>query len=247
MRSVLLSSQRRMHLLLRAKLGALIIVTLVVAAVTAPTLVRDDPVGTLGLRFYLLMIIHAAIIGSGVVSADLGNGAGQLWLQRPVRPITFYLLRQAEAIWMAVLLCVIASLAVRLAGDWFGLTLDPDPITNLPVLLVNCGMMVALAFGASSWMSRGNTLVVLVFWVGSAILDIEFVEMDAWYVEVVRAVVVPIQAASALGDVWIRGDDGSALIELARIAAFLVTWTPIGSVGVWYATTRGGLARGGSR
>ena len=243
MRSVLLPTPRRLQLLLQAKLGAIISVAVAFGAVGAVALRSADAAGLLGSSLSLLVIVYTAIVGSGVVAADMGDGPAQLWLQRPVRPVAFYLLRQAEAGCVALLLCVIVILAARVAAGWLGLRLDPDPLTLLPVHLVRCATIVALCFGVSSWIGRGNTVVVLALFVASVAIDSELVLIDSWISAAARAIVLPNEAVRALSRDLINGD-GSSLIHLARIAGFFFVWLVIGAVGIWRATGRRGLTRG---
>jgi len=245
MGGVLLSAPLRLWLWLQAKLVPLIWITVPVVAVFAVVLrFRSSAVASdadiVSNSVNVLVILYAAIAGSGVVSGDMGDGPGQLWLQRPVHPVAFYLRRQAEAGCLALLLCILAVLLAGFGSAWLGLRLDPDPVLSLHAYVIRCAMIVGLCFGVSSWINRGNTVVVLAIFAASVVIDSELSLMDGWVATAARAVVLPNEAGRALSRA-LAGSGESIWIEGARVAGFLLAWLTIGCIGIWRATARRGL------
>ncbi len=244
----LLSLPDRVGLLSRAQAQPLLITVGVIGALTTLMLSgrRESWLDLVGAALLLVGASSAILLTAGLVARDLIDGGAQIWLQKPVSPLAFYLARFGEAVlaWSSVL--VLASLAARLATGALGWQAEVDLLVALPRIWLSSFVVASIAFGLSPWLVRGASLATLLVWLGGMVLEIELAVrtelLGPATNPLLRAVLFPESALDRVAD-FAAGTGDAILVPLARILAYALTWIALGSYGVARATGHGGLAR----
>lgn len=248
MSAVLVPVWRRIQLLIQSHSTALVIMTLSAVALNALLLAGRSGawLDSVGSSLMFLSVAFAVILTSGIVARDFTSGAVQLWLQKPVDPVVFYLGRFAEAVaaWSVLTLLLVA--ATRIEIWWLGWSARADLLVALPRIWLASFVVAAIAFGLSPWLTRGGVVGTLVIVLGGMILEEELaVRLDVLgptWTPFVRATSFPETALAQITDFAI-GESNTLWIPLMRILAYASAWIIIGGLGVRRAIRNGGLAR----
>ena len=88
------------------------------------------------------------------VCADLNQGVGSLWLQKPVSPVRQYLGRLAESAVAAAALPLLLVAGTALALTIGGSDEAGDVIRSLPAVALWVTVVVSVGFGISAWLPR---------------------------------------------------------------------------------------------
>ncbi len=184
---------------------------------------------------------YAILFASRVVCGDLVSGPSQLWLQKPVRPVPFYLRRFAEALAAATALTAGLALAVRASGALAGW-----PATGLFIPLQSIFPFFAaacVAFGLSPWLFRGAGLVAAaIVLTGGTMNDNLSVQVDAFgsMTPLVQALMFPLGTGKLSG--YLAGETSVfPWGYLVQAIVYSVAWIAIGAAGTWRVTTKKGL------
>lgn len=191
-------------------------------------------------------IAYAVVLAAGVVSQDLGSGPAQLWLQRPGRPVTFYLRRFAEAAVMAAALTCVLALAVWLAAFAAGWPLGPGALSILPAHLVTVAVVASISFGISSWLLRGGAIASAGFLIGGALARDMLVIYDqpfGPFFTILARVLLPPSGRSEF-DSFLAGQAADfPWMRLLHYLLYSLAWVAVGAAGVWRVASRTGLVR----
>ena len=90
------------------------------------------------------------------VCADLNQGVGSLWLQKPVSPVRLYLACLAESAVAAVALPLLLVAGTALALAIGGSGEAGDLVRSLPALALWVTVALSVGFGMSAWLPRGG-------------------------------------------------------------------------------------------
>ncbi len=236
------SIARRAVLSFRLRVKALIVTVLATVLAFLPLIVGGEPAAiaaNLNVIFGILCFAIPAICVADVVAGDLRSGIARLWLQKPIDPVVFYLRRFLEALSLAFALTLLALGATRLIVSAVapGFLSAGQLVDTLPLTLI----VGAMGFGFSAWMSRGATIATFAFAFGSLLAGSTLPDLLgrpwSW---VADALFIP---GAALDDFqsYLAGTTDAVLLPLARLLAHGIAWTAVGALGVWHASTRGGL------
>jgi hypothetical protein len=217
-------------------LGGVVLGTLVIIAVVARSRGAERPAaipGVLG----LVAVLAPAILAHGAVSTDLRSGVALLWLQKPVDPIRFYLLRGLEVLGLSVVIVLTVSgagalLATLLAGPETGHVV----MTAIPLNILFAASTSVLAFAFSAWgTSLDALLAFFVFYFSGVALAEPGLLRDvlAW-------VGFPLESAATITRYFSLGETENLAWSLARVLVFLTTWTLLAGLGL-LVTTRSPL------
>jgi hypothetical protein len=206
----------------------------VVSIVFAVTLASNELLAATARVLGLGTVLLPLIVGHGMISGELRSGVAMLWLQKPVQPLAYFARRAFEIATLSVLLILSSwgAVAVILAG-----ASDLEAVRNLlsvlpgVVLMVVCGC--TLLFGVSAWGIQVDSMIAAVLFLGSAfsvLLGGVPGKSLAW-------IAVPIEALGIVGQHLSReavnGHVGKSLLLVGR---FLLTWTLIGTAGLFFST-----------
>ena len=238
-----MSLSRRIILLIRSRVKALALTVLAIGIIGLRNLISDEPtLLAAGLRdtFAILCLALPLIFVSGVVSGDFRSGMTRLWLQKPVEPVRFYLLRFLEGFLVSLLFALLA-----LGATWLGLTALGEESTAPGQLLARLSYVLVIAcvtFVFSCWMARGSTLVAIGFLAAGAVArEMGLTDLLGrpwnWLFE---ALLLPIPALRGFRD-FVVGMSDAVWIPLAQILAYSIGWTALGALGVWYTVNKGRL------
>ena len=248
MSAVLVPVWRRIQLLIQAQSTSLIIITVAAVALTALLLATQTEawLDLVGSGLMIVSVAFAVILTSGIVARDFTGGAVQMWLQKPVNPVVFYLGRFAEAVAAWTVLTLLLVLATRLEVGWLGLSARADLLVAVPRIWLTSFLVAAIAFGVSPWVTRGAVVATLVIAFAGMILENELsIRIDllgpAW-TPFVRATLFPESALPQIAD-FTSGESYNFWFPLMRILAYASAWIIIGGLGVRRAVKNGGLAR----
>ena len=236
------SGPRRAVLLVRSRTKAVAIALPAIAITQSSALMVGDPAAIadgVQTAYSFLCLALPLIFVSGVVSADFRSGVARLWLQKPIDPVAFYLARFGEAITVALVLALLGLGAIQLGMGALGL--ESVPVGDLMDALPRALVVGAVAFGFSSWMSRGSTFATVAFLVAASVgadtlpdlLDRPW----SWVADVVLLPMVPFSEFRA----FVLGASDAVWIPVARILAYSIGWTALGGLGVWHAVAKGRL------
>lgn len=189
------------------------------------------------------LISYVAIPLTLAASRDemIGADAG-LWLQKPVREVSFVFARFAETVTTTVVLSVLfagASTGIAMAAGW-----DPETplLLSAPAGALASFTMASMAFGAAVWLPRGSRAVVLFLIVmGLLNFDTLFAQPEGsrnWLQLISRFVFFPAPELIRLG-AGLTGALPFRVHNLAVPLAYATSWIGIGILGVLHSVKRG--------
>lgn len=171
------------------------------------------------------------------VCADLNQGLGSLWLQKPVSPVRLYLGRLAEFAVAAVALPLILVGGTALVLAIGGSDEASSLIRNLPALALWVTVVVSVGFGISAWLPRvGHVATVCVMVISFAVTLASFLagvdgEPQAPSRAVFLRILPPVGVLYQLGD-YAGGATAFPVGEVAWAAVYAGVWIGIGTLGV---------------
>lgn len=238
---------RRIALLLRSQLTPLLILIVSIMAITL-LLARhagDQQMVYWGSALSIVGIALPLVLIPALVTRDLSSGMAQLWFQKPVSPVRFYLARFCEAMGASVLLLLLLVIAVRLGSMPVSVSREPDVLIWVPRLLLASVLVGAISFGISAWLNRGVVIATLaVFATGMLIENDLYVrlQLDGGGWALLALLFFP---ESALDAIWAFSSGRSDAIwqPLIRILGYGGVWVAIGALGVRRTLRQGGITR----
>ena len=182
------------------------------------------------------------------VCADLNQGVGSLWLQKPVSPVRQYLGRLAESAVAAAALPLLLVAGTALALTIGGSDEAGDVIRTLPAVALWVTVVVSVGFGISAWLPRAGQVatvcvVVIAFAVtlASLLADVGG-ERQVPSRTVVLRILPPVGVLYDFQD-YIVGATAFPAGEVAWAVVYSGVWIGIGTLGVARAAN-GRLAGG---
>ncbi len=230
---------RRIGLLLRGRATPLLVVTAAVGVGHGSLVALAERPGgvvdALHAALAILAVSFSVILVAGVVSREVVRGMIELWLQKPIGAVGFYLVRFLEATGAALGLVVLSAGSAALLAGLLRADAGADVLAILPTVALVSVVTASVVFGFSAWCARGDPLLPLGFLIVGA-----FVEGE-----------MPV-LASGLGPtwtwiLWTTLVPGSALREIsafmaggtdviwapgARIVGYAAAWVAVGALGV---------------
>jgi len=159
---------------------------------------------------------------------DMAGGVAKMWLQKPIHPVRFYLVRFVEgaSVSVAVLIAVIAvCAAAALVGDPSYTVLRAARTLAFAVLITLS--IVSVGFGLSAWFPRIGGLATVAFLGLTFATEIQtalaMTSPEPPPVGLARRVLIPLWALRDMGDA-IRGTAPFSLAALAWILGYIGTW-----------------------
>jgi hypothetical protein len=197
-----------------------------------------------GLR--ILAVAYPIVLTVGLVSGELSNGIVQLWTQKPVDPVFYYLKRLVEAVLVCGIMVALLTLVTRLGAGAAGWEDADKLLTVLPRLLLETTLVACVAFGVSAWSTKGGSILVLVVVFSGVLIDKELgVRTDVlgpiWN-PLLRALSNPETALTAVTEFAV-GQSERIVWPLSRIVLYASAWVGLGALGVARAVDNGGIAR----
>ena len=238
----LLPLPSRIAILIASRRGSLSILALAAAAMSALELRVGD---SRGVATGLVLVLGLPLVLT-TVGADLRKGVAPLWVQRPVDPVRFYLVRFGEGA-----LASVALSTVILGGSaWVLLQTGWEPVTHvlrLVVVAANFAFVTAsMSFGLCVLLPRAGKLASLtVFVLTIAWQTLESrdpSESDGLASAMVSAILFPLPPLVELGAA--QGVEPESLLRpLAWVFCFAVAWVGLGLLGIRRAFSHGAWAR----
>ena len=236
------TTARRIILSFRLRAKVLIMALLAITIIELPSLVFGQPEAiaqSLVTTYAVLSLALPVIFVSGVVSGDFRSGIFQIWLQKPIDPLAFYLRRFWEEFSIALVLTLLALGATRLGIAALGS--EPVEIGELLDTLPLTLIVGAMAFGFSAWLPRGSAIGTIAFAIAGAMAGERLPDLLgrpwSWLAD---AVLIPMTALEDFRN-YLLGESNAIWIPLARIVAYSIGWTALGALGVWYTVNKGRL------
>lgn len=238
----LLPLPSRINILLRSRLGPLLILALAAAAMSALELRAGGFRGAAtGLVFVIGLPLALTTVG-----ADLRKEVAPLWVQKPVEPVRFYLARFGEGALASVGLSVVIMSVIIAVALWSGW----EPVTH-PLRLVVMGALVSflvasVAFGFCVILPRAGRLATMTLLGITVARDlVELLDLAGldWLGSVaVQVILFPLTPL-----VELRAADGmepeSLVGPLAWVFCYAAGWIGIGALGIRRAFSGGAGAR----
>ena len=171
------------------------------------------------------------------VCADLNQGVGSLWLQKPVSPVRLYLARLAESAVAAAALPLLLVAGTALALAIGGSGEAGDLVRSLPALALWVMVALSVGFGMSAWLPRGgHVATVCVFVISVAVTLASVVATvggapQATSQAVFQRILPPVRVLLDLGD-YARGAAAFPVGETAWALVYSAAWIGFGTVGV---------------
>jgi hypothetical protein len=206
---------------------------LLLTALLTLVLEPDRAAGPVGMVTASLTLLVPMIVAHGMISGDLRSGSALLWLQKPVHPVGFYLVRGVEVTALAILLLLVLSggcaLIVSLAAE---LPAGAEILREIPFRLLMATCLCAMVFAFSAWGVQMDTLFALVYFivtVFSTALAGPLAQGLAW-------TVVPVNEMQSVSSALL-GSPGEGVGRAAFvIGRFLLIWGLFGAAGLGVST-----------
>lgn len=238
----LLPLPSRINILLRSRIGPLLVLALAAAAISA----IDLRAGAFSGAATGLVLVIGLPLALTTVGADLRRGVAPLWVQKPVEPVRFYLARFGEGALASVGLSVVVMSIMIPVALWSGW----EPVTH-PLRLAVVGALVSfvlasVAFGFCVLLPRAGqlaTITLLGITVARDLVELlDPVGLDWLGSPAVRMILFPLTPL-----VEIRAADGvepeSLVGPLAWVFCYAAAWIGIGAIGIRRAFSGGAWAR----
>lgn len=231
--------------LLRERRRALVGIVLLLAAASLLMALRSgsrDPQRLVGGTLILVAFALGPILVGGVVSDDLRSGRILLWLQKPVRPLRFYLGRLALALGTgvgAILVLLLGGVLILAATE----APAPFDLLRMAPFLTGCTILAGLVTFAFSGLGspRDGTLTFLYLLLavpGGLMLELAGdpgglpVRASAWIA------LFPLNELQLLHRWMLDGGPelpGSALL---RVVIYTLVWLGMGIMATWRSLRR---------
>ncbi len=204
------------------------------------------PVDGAGIALRIVALGGAMILGVPLVSEDFRTGSVQIWLQRPVHPLRFYLARLGEA-WAALsALLLMLVLCLRIAASVLGWEGADRILEIVPRLLLEGAAVLSLSFAVSAWAPAGGLLLVFALVVAGTVLDDTLalrpeVMAQPWRT-LLRAFSHPHTALESITRFASGAAPSLPWDALGRILSYCMLWIALALAGLRRTVAHGGLA-----
>lgn len=238
----LLPLPNRIAILIASRRGPLLI--LVLAAVAMAALERRAG-GFDGTTTGLVMVLGLPLVLT-TVGADLRKGVAPLWVQKPVDPVNFYLVKFVESALASVGLTVVTTSVVVAVALWSGWEPATHPLRPAVVNALFAFVVGSIAFGFCVVVPRGGKLATLTL-IGISVAReiLESLDPSGWdwigspFASTLLFPLEPLVELRAAGGV----EPESVLGPFAWVICYAVAWVGVGAVGIRRAFLRGTWAR----
>ena len=238
---------RRVWLRLHAKSTSLVVLTIVTAAMAAllAATTPESEFTRLNSNVFVLAVGVPIILTRGLISEDFRGGAIQLWIQRTVDPVRFYVTRLGEAIVGGGIIISLAALIELGLFVFLSASTVAERLIELPSLLLLVACVSIVGFGLTAWLNNGVAIAMLAVYI-TGYIERDFLisggPFGAW-TPVLQAVAFPLSALRDI-DAMVAGDVTVApLVSLTRISWFAILWLGLGVVGIRWSLRTGRLAK----
>ncbi len=238
----LLPLPSRITILFRSRGGALFILALAAAAMSALEWRAGNFEGTTA-RVVVVMGVPLVLT---TVGANLRKGVALLWVQKPVDPVRFHLARFAEGALASVVLSVVVVsifIAVALGSGWKPVT---HPLRPVVIDALLAFVMASVGFGFCATLPRGGKLAALAL-VGVTVVREAFVLPDPSAMDWLRSPLVDMMLFPLTPLIELRATEGmeleSLLGPLAWVLCYAAAWVGVGALGIRRAFSRGAWVR----
>ena len=247
MKARMVGFPRRVWLRLHAKSTSLVILTLVTATLAAllAATTPESEFTRLDSSIFVLAVGVPIILAGGLISEDFRGGVIQLWFQRTIDPVAFYLTRLGETLVGGAIFILLAAL---IELGFFLIFFDPsisDRLIELPSLLLLAACLSIVGFGLTAWLNHGTAIAMLAVYV-TGYIERDFLTPDGpfgGWTPVLRALSFPLSALKDI-DYMVAGEGAlEPWVSLARIAWFAILWLAVGVVGIRRSLRGGRLAK----
>ena len=242
MKQRLMPLQIRIAILLRSRSGPLFILALAAAAMAALVL-RSGSFEGAAIGFLVAVGVPLVLT---TVGADLRNRVAPLWVQKPVIPVRFFLVRFLETALASVsvsLLTIGVSIGVLLQTGW---ELAVHPLRALVAFALVAFVIASMGFGFCVTLPRGGKLATVallgVTLAREALVGPNPSEVDWLSSLPVRMLLFPMTALVDLGAAEGMATE-TLLRHLARVFCYAAAWIVIGALGIHRAFSHGTWAR----
>ncbi len=195
-----------------------------------PDRIRETVGSAVSLFAYTVPLVFAGTF------RDMAGGVATLWLQKPIHPVHFHLVRYLEA--TSVSIAVL--LAVAACGATFVLIGDPS-YTGLPAARILAVaalvplLIISVGFGLSAWLPRVGGLATAAFLGLTFATEIQtalaMTSPEPPPVGWARRLLIPLWAFRDLGD-SMRGAAPFSFAGLAWILGYAGAWVGLGALGI---------------
>ena len=178
-----------------------------------------------------LLVYTVPLVFAGTFR-DMAGGVATMWLQKPVHPVRFYLVRFVEAASASVVVIACCALAALVGNPSYAVA---EAAGTLAWAILMALSIISVGFGLSAWLPRIGGLATVAFLGLTFAAEIQtalaMTSPEPPPVGLARRLLIPLWAFRDLGDT-VRGTAPFSFAVLAWILGYMAAWVGVGTLGI---------------